>query len=246
MYIDFSSLFHRSSKDLRDKGHVNIPVDTSKWPEEWTTVYYKSYPRFPKIKLERHAPKGSYASIIEKRHSTRDFSRTPVNKRTLSQVLLYSCGIIDTSPQRAGQSRAYASGGARFSIEVYPIVISGSKEIPAGLYHYNVKDHALDVLWSRSFSNDDIASLFSYEWIQNASVIFVLTSVFWRNQMKYGERGYRYVLLEAGHISQNVYLAAEAAGIGCCAMGGMQDEKIEKLLDIDGSTESVVHSLILG
>ncbi len=245
MYIDFSSLFHQSSKDLRDKGRVNIPLDPSTWPPEWTTIYYKSYPRSPKIKLSPRAPlSGDYSEILRKRHSTRSFKQQPVDKEKLSQLLLYSCGMAERG--RDYPARAYPSGGARFPIEIYPVVFSGNKDIPSGVYHYNVKEHELDVLWQRPFTKAQIADLFTYEWIQNASFALIMTGVFWRNQIKYGERGYRYVLLEAGHISENVYLTATALDIGCCAMGGMKDNNIERLLDIDGITESVVHSLILG
>jgi SagB-type dehydrogenase family enzyme len=73
-----------------------------------------------------------------------------------------------------------------------------------------------------------------------------MTDVFWRNQNKYGERGYRYILLEAGHIGQNIYLVSEALGLKCCALGGTRDENLEELVDIDGVTESVVYALAVG
>ena len=129
---------------------------------------------------------------------------------------------------------------------MYPLVLKGSAEVPAGLYHYDVQQHALDVLWKRSFSSEDIEDLFVYEWIKEASCVFILTAVFQRNQIKYGERGYRYILLEAGHIGENVYLAAEALGLKCCGMGGTRDENLEKLIELDGISESVVYALILG
>ncbi len=91
------------------------------------------------------------------------------------------------------------------------------------MYHYDVKEHALDVLWQRSFTKADIANLFVYDWIGEASCALLMTAVFWRNQVKYGQRGYRYVLLEAGHIGENGYLTAEALGGGGCGMGGMQE-----------------------
>ena len=66
--------------------------------------------------------------------------------------------------------------------------------------------------------------------------------------MKYGERGYRFILQESGHIAQNVYLLCEALGLKCCALGGFRisDEQIEKFLGIDGLTESIVYTLVVG
>lgn len=242
MYIDFSKLFHRSSKDSSGGGTVRIPQRREEWPAEWKTTYYKDYPRFQKIELADAKPRADFYKLIRRRKSNRDFSGVPVDHKALSTLLKYSCGITGKS----GGARAQPSGGGRFPIETYPIVFRGSAEVPSGLYHYNVKQHALDVLWERYFSKDDIGALFSYPWVQDSSFAVVLTAIFNRNQMKYGERGYRYTMLEAGHIGQNIYLNATALGLKCCALGGTRDVNLEKLIDIDGETESVVYGLVLG
>ena len=129
---------------------------------------------------------------------------------------------------------------------MYPLVLSGTDDVPSGLYHYNVKSHSLDVLWQREFPEAELLKLFTYPWVAQASVVFILTAQFSRTQSKYGERGYRYILLEAGHMAQNMYLVAADQGVKCCALGGTKDELIEKLLDIDGITESVVYAVALG
>lgn len=245
MYVDFSSLHHISSKDISGKGTVHIPPDDALWPQEWKTVFYKQYERLPKISLDRERPQADYFDVLHTRQSRRDFSGAPVSKATLSKLLLYSAGIVNEK-EGAVPTRAHPSGGGRFPLEVYPIMFAGDDDVPAGVYHYDIKDHALDVLWQRPFSKKEIADLFVYEWIQSASFALVITAVFWRNQIKYGERGYRYTLLEAGHLGENVYLTAEALGIKCCAMGGSRDERVEKLLDIDGINESLVHTVVLG
>ena len=242
--MDFSDLFHQSSKDRTGGGTVRVPHDESLWPPEWRTVSYKSYPRFKKISLPEAKPTGEFAELIDRRRSGRSFSGKPVTIDALSAILKYSCGIIGDNAGR--KIRAQPSGGSRYPIEVYPLVFAGSETVPAGLYHYGVKDHALDVLWQRPFSKADIGSLFTYDWAQDASVAFVMTAIFDRTKRKYGERGYRYALLEAGHIGQNVYLNAAASGIKCVAIDGIHDEAIEKLIDIDGTTESVLYALCVG
>ena len=240
MNADFSRVFHQSSKKLR-----SLPEDPNKWPDEWKTTYYKSYPRLPKIDLDDDPQSADFFDLIKKRQSQRDFTRVLISKRELSLILKYSCGNI--GPIDDGRHRrAQPSGGGRFPIEIYPIVFRPSKNLKAGLYHYNVKDHVLDVLWDREFSDEDIGQIFTYPWVKDAAVGIVMTSVFWRNQNKYGERGYRYILLEAGHIGQNLYLVSEALGLKCCALGGTRDENLEKLIDIDGVTESVVYAIAIG
>lgn len=245
---DLSSAYHSSSKD-HSKGHPPIPERDEDWPEEWKTTYYKTYPRLPKIKLDDDPPQEDFFSLIKKRRSRRDFTRKPIGKRELSLILKYSCGTTGKLNNDRFR-RAQASGGGRYPIEVYPIVFrSGdpnSDKLKAGLYHYSVKDHALDVLWDHEFSDEEIGQIFTYPWVKEAAVGIVMTAVFWRNQCKYGERGYRYILLEAGHIGQNIYLAAEALGIKCCALGGTRDDNLEKLIDIDGVTESIVYAFAVG
>ncbi|MBI2025591.1 SagB/ThcOx family dehydrogenase [Candidatus Kaiserbacteria bacterium] len=241
---NFSKIFHQSSKD-HAKGHPPTPRRYEDWPEEWRTTYYKAYPRLPKIALEDGPPRADFFDLIKARQSRRDFTRASITKYELSVLLKYSCGTTGKLTSDRFR-RAQASGGGRYPIEVYPIVFRSGEDLKAGLYHYNVKEHALDVLWDREFSDEDISQIFTYPWVKDATVGIVMTAVFWRNQNKYGERGYRQILHEAGHIGQNTYLATEALGLKCCALSGTRDENLEKLIDIDGVTESVVYALAVG
>ncbi|RJQ37442.1 SagB/ThcOx family dehydrogenase [Candidatus Parcubacteria bacterium] len=243
MDLEFSQLFHQSSKNGL-KGHPAISKNENEWPSEWKTTYYKDYPRLPKIKLDGDPPSADFFELIKKRRSRRDFTDKPIRRDELSILLKYSCGNMQLRGDQ--YRRAQASGGARFPIEVYPIVFRSSEDLEAGLYHYNVQEHGLDTLWKRPFQDSDIHQLFTYPWVKDAAIGIVLTAVFWRNQNKYGERGYRYILLEAGHIGQNIYLASEALGLKCCALGGTRDENLEKFIDIDGIAESVVYGFALG
>lgn len=247
---DFSKVFHQSSKDhiKGAKGEVpRIHLYPKEWPEEWKTTYYKAYPRLPKIDLDNSPPQADFFDLVRKRQSRRDFTRAPITEQELSLLLKYSCGNTRPMELEPGRfRRAQPSGGARFPVELYPIVFRPSEDLKAGLYHYNVKAHALDVLWEREFRDEEIGELFTYPFVRDAAVGLVMTAVFGRVQNKYGERGYRYVLLEAGHIGQNVYLVSEALGLKCCALTGTWDENLEKLIDIDGITESVVYALAVG
>ncbi len=241
---DFSQVFHHSSKS-HQKGHPPISLNPAEWPDEWKTPFFKTYPRLPKMPLDGDRAAADFFDLIKTRQSRRDFHRVPLSLKELGTVLRYSCGEADHSANY-GKGRVYPSAGGRYPIEIYPLVLRGGDAVPSGLYHYNVLNHALDVLWDREFSDFDIDQMFGYPWLKEASVVLVMTAVFWRNQNKYGERGYRYVLLEAGHIGQNVYLTSEALGVSCCALAGTRDENLEKLIDIDGTTESVIYAIALG
>ena len=244
MYIDFSSLFHQSSKDRSGQGRVRIPLDTAKYPPEWNSLSYKTYPRLEKKPLDPLQRSEGVFKTISTRRSSHNFSRRQLTLAEISAVLKYSGGIVHATKGEA--HRAQPSGGALYPIEMYPIVFSGSSEIPAAVYHYNVKDHALDVLWERAFTKEYLSTLFTYPWAQDASLAIVLTGVFDRNQIKYGERGYRQILIEAGAIMQNVYLVAQELGLQCTAIDGVNEPNIEKLLDIDGVSESALCSILIG
>lgn len=244
MYIDFSRLFHQSSKDLRGGGTVNIPADEKKWPPEWSTTYYKTYPRFKKIPLQAAKPSADFFDLILSRKTDRNFAKDALTLGKLSTLLKYSCGL--TGEKDDWGRRAYPSGGARFPLEIYPIIFSDVEGIPAGVYHYSVKEHALDTLSQRPFSRENIAQLATYPWVQHSSALIVITAVFWRNQMKYGERGYRYTLLEAGHLGQNIYLSSMALGLKCAGLGGVLDTNVESLIAVDGIDESLVYALVVG
>lgn len=245
MYMDFSGLFHRSSKDLSGGGTVRIPADETEWPKEWGTAYYKTYPRSPKVQLPTTEPSADFFHLVRMRHTDRRFRKEALSPEKLSTLLKYSCGITREHPDW-NPHRAQPSGGARYPIEAYPILFNNAGNILAGVYHYDVQGHQLDVLKEHAFLRDDIAHLATYPFVQDASMLLILTAVFWRTQMKYGERGYRYVLHEAGHIGQNVYLTSMAQSLKCCGLGGTRDENIENLIGIDGIDESLVYALVVG
>jgi SagB-type dehydrogenase family enzyme len=243
--MQFWDLYHHSSKD-RAKGHPPIPADSSQWPEEWKRISYKTYPRLPRIPLERESLSADLGQALFSRASRRKFTGEPLGKKELSSLLLYSCGISQKSDLGFAR-RTYPSGGARFPLEVYLVLFKGSDDVPAGLYHYDVANHQLEVLLQRSFSREDIQALcIDKEWKYDCAGMFVMTGIFARTLNKYGERGYRYVLQETGHVGQNLYLTAEALKLNCCAIGSAEDTAIEELLDIDGKTESVIYSLAIG
>lgn len=241
--FDFSQLFHQHTKKIRKR----IPRDNSLWPDEWKTVYYKTYPRLPKIKLSHQERSFDLFTAIKKRSSKRVYAGGGIGIDELSLLLKYSCGVTRQDEQ-GNARRAQPSGGGRFPLETYCLLIKPAEGLAPGLFHYDIKNHQLDLLWAKAFVKEDLDKLATYEFVRDASLLVFLTAVFWRTQNKYGQRGYRFILQESGHISQNIYLLSESLNLKCCALGGSRifDEQIEKILDIDGITESLVYTLSIG
>ncbi len=79
------------------------------------------------------------------------------------------------------------------------------------------------------------------EMVADAQVIFVWSAVLERGKWKYRERAYRYIYIDAGHIGQNLYLAAEALGLGACTIGAFFDDDVNRLIGLDGTEEPVIY-----
>lgn len=204
-------------------------------------IFYKKYFRFPSIYLPKQFTKSYLEKIILRRRSMREFTEKPIDVKTLSHLLYFSFGITFKN----NEFRAYPSAGARYPIEVYPILLKG-ENIENGVYHYNVKDHKLEKLRSGNFKKFLFNVTCQQKWIKKASVVFILTGILNRTLLKYGERGYRYVLLEAGHAAQNMYLIATSLGLGCCTIGGFLDKEIDRFLDLEKTDEKTIYMLAIG
>ena len=242
---DFSKLFHQTSKNKAPEEGTTppVPLDEKQWPDDWKTVFYKTYPRFSKIAFrEITPPAADFFGLLSKRISRRDFLPTLPAKDKLAVFFHYALGIMDLTTGR----RAHPSAGARYPLDAYLVVFEGNQDIPSGVYHYAIKNQALEILWQRSFSLEERVVLSQNEMIKKAPALLVLTATFSRTQNKYGARGYRHLLIEAGHIGQNVYLLAEALGLACTGIGNINEDVLEELLAIDGIKESVVYTLLFG
>jgi SagB-type dehydrogenase family enzyme len=115
-----------------------------------------------------------------------------------------------------------------------------------GLYHHAVDRKGLELLRRGNLVEALCEATSDPAMMSRAAVVFVLTGVFARSHFKYGERGYRFALLEAGHICQNILLEATALQLGAVAVGGFIDQEINQLIDLDGVDEAAVYLIAAG
>jgi SagB-type dehydrogenase family enzyme len=92
----------------------------------------------------------------------------------------------------------------------------------------------------------DLSSITFTVELERAAMVFVLTGIALKSRLKYGERGYRFMLLEAGHIAQNLLLTANALGLGALPIGGFVDDELDRLLDVDGVEETSLYLVAVG
>ncbi len=161
----------------------------------------------------------------------------------LSQLLWATQGV--TGGLMGIPLRACPSAGALYPVETYLFLhrVSG---IAPGIYHYRVQSHALEVLRAGDFRGRIARAALDQDMAAEAAAVFAWTAVFARTRWKYGQRGYRYVYLDAGHIAQNLSLAAAGLGLGSCPIAALYDEEVNELLGVDGEEESVVYLSAVG
>ena len=175
----------------------------------------------------------SIEDVIQRRRSRRDFTGDPITLDELSRLLFFTAGITSHSNETVPMFfRAAPSGGGLYPLEIYPIALNVAS-LEGGVYHYNVREHALELLQRGDYRNQLYEYTHRQDLILTAAVAFVISAVFIRTRIKYGERGYRHILLEAGHMAQNTYLVATAMNLGAVTIGGFFDDEVNQLVGID-------------
>jgi len=206
---------------------------------------YKQYPTAPKISLSDPANTNgaSLWDVIAQRRSVRRFQNEPLQEAELSQLLWASQGI--TMRSRGVEFRAAPSAGALYPVETY-LAIHNVEDIPPGIYHYGIENHELDQLKTGDFQRKVARAALDQSMAARANVVFIWTAVFERSKWKYKQRAYRYIYLDAGHIAQNVALAAVALELGSCQIAAIYDDEANALLDVDGVKESTIYMTAVG
>jgi len=212
-----------------------------KTPLNWVKIFFKTYPRFSKIKFSKKAG-GLFKSLLN-RESTREFSAQPANLADIEKILYFSAGIKEQKEELEKTRRFYPSAGARYPIEMY-LIANNINSLPRGLYHYSVKNNELEELLNQDLGQES-SSIFGKEMNKYNPNFLVLAGVMSRTEVKYGVNAYRFALLECGHIGQNMYLLSEKLGLGCCAIGGFDNDKLVRLLDL-GEDEIPLYALAFG
>jgi len=187
----------------------------------------------------------SVKEAIERRVSVRTYSQKTLSLPELSYLLWCTQGIKEIVHGYV-TLRTVPSAGARHAFETYLLVnrIDGLKP---GLYRYLAVGHALEPLHLDIHAADSITeACFGQDFVKGSAATFIWAAVPYRMKWRYGERGYRYLYLDAGHVCQNLYLAAESIDCGVCAIGAFSDDDMNNLIGIDGIDQFVIYLATVG
>jgi SagB-type dehydrogenase family enzyme len=220
-----------------------IPGGRLDWASKPPT--YKHYPNALRIALSPPQIEGGIPiwDALQARRSVRRYDDGDLSEQELSQLLWAAQGIT-----RAGHGvdfRTAPSAGALYPVESY-LAVHAVEGITAGIYHYAIEAHALEQLETGDFRLDVARAALDQEIAYRANVVFIWTAVFERSKWKYGQRAYRYVYLDAGHIAQNVALGAVALGLGSCQIAALYDGEVNDVLNVDGTSESAIYMTAVG
>jgi SagB-type dehydrogenase family enzyme len=174
----------------------------------------------------------AFIDMLRKRGSARDFTAGAISAEALSSVLMATAGVLGVREvlpgMHMGQLPTPSAGG------FYPISVSVVVErvhgVPDGLYRYRGDRHSLDPVLQGPMLSDMRRALLDQVWVERANGCLVFSVDLERPLRKYGSRGYRFALIEAGHMAQNTCLAAGDVGLGSVCVGGFDDDALSRVL----------------
>mgnify|MGYP000877090956 CR=1 FL=1 len=186
----------------------------------------------------------SLQTAINSRRSLRKFSPSPLTLDELTWLLWATQGVQEELAHAT--IRTVPSAGSRHPFETY-LAITNVTGLKPGLYRYLALSHKLAFIREEGEIGKTLAAAcLNQKWMSKAAVTFVWVAVPYRTTWRYSERGWRYILLDAGHICQNLYLACGAIAAGCCAVDAFDDDALNRLLGLDGKESLTLYAASVG
>jgi SagB-type dehydrogenase family enzyme len=238
---DVARLFHEHTRHDEARA-VETSLDDDRHPLRFRTYPGARRTRLPGRDFAIDAPLGA---VLERRRSVRTFALRPLPLATLGRLLHACYGI--KGERDVGEpmyERAAPSAGGLYPLEIY-VATQSVEGLDDGIHHYDVRAHELE-LRRPGLAQPRLTHLaLDQDMVQGSNVVAIITAIPERTMWKYGQRGYRYVWLDAGHLGQNLYLCATAMGLGPVGVGGFFDQDLKELLDLPAG-EDVFYLVAIG
>jgi SagB-type dehydrogenase family enzyme len=166
---------------------------------------------------------------LSQRRSRRTFSNVSLSLVDLSQLLWAAQGITSVSGKRTAPS-----AGALYPLEIY-VVVGSVESLSQGVYHYDPEANSVNKILDGDMRQELLLVVGSYNQsaVGSAAIDIVITAAYEKTTPQFGDRGIRYVILEAGHVAQNIYLQCESLGFNTVSMGSFEDQQVKNLLNIE-------------
>ncbi len=230
---------------IKETAYSRDTIKTTKRPAIAEVDTFKKYPDAEKIKLPTDwtLKEARITPLLQNRRSHRKYASTPLLLEDLAFMLWAAQGITAMSGNYA--FRTTPSGGALYPVETY-FSANMVEGLDSGLYHFDVENFSLNRLEKKDTANAVADACLNQKFMAESAVSFLWSAVIRRSMSKYGNRGMRYILLDAGHICQNLITAAEATGNCACPVAAFYDEEINDLLNLSPKEECVLYAAAVG
>ena len=179
----------------------------------------------------RYESKVSVEEALLKRRSVRDYTGEALTLPEVAQLLWAAQGITEPTGKRTAPS-----AGALYPLEVY-LVVGSVEGVTPGIYRYQPLQHELVKVCAGESRAALAEAALHQESIEQGAIDIVIAAVYERTTSKYGNRGVRYVYMEAGHAAENLYLQAEAMNLGTVVIGAFSDEPVKQVLNLPEDEE---------
>ena len=200
------------------------------------------------VKLPASGQNSALDRLFARRRSCRSFAQTSLPAPTLGALLTGAYGLTNAVTVPNGfrfHSRPVPSAGGLYPLELY-LITNRVDGIEDRVYHFEAAARQLRPIAPKPSSDELARMLLTQQFLENANVIIFITAVFDRTLSKYGSRGYRYVLLEAGHVAQNLCLLAAEMELGSLCAGGFWDSRLNRFLGLNGVDEAAIYCVGVG
>jgi len=240
---NLAKLYHLNSSHVRSRvPRTDVDLDR-------TPLRFRTYPGSER----RDLPGRDYdlavalGDVLQRRRSVREFRLQSLGLPLLGRLLHASYGLRSSHEIDAEWSsdRSAPSAGALYPLELYVATqaVDGLKD---AVYHYDARAHQLELRRSGLVHAELTSMTIAQQMIRESNLVIVISAIFERTMWKYGQRGYRYVWLDAGHVGQNLCLCATALGLGAVAIGGFFDDEVNALIRLPTAEEEAIYLVCVG
>jgi SagB-type dehydrogenase family enzyme len=249
LYRTFNKEFMSIGKEFLEKTKEKFYPETDQekgLPRPLLELEYdKSIPliELPKPKDMKLKDK-SLRECIEKRRSVREYSSKPLTMDELSYLLWCTQGVKEVTPRNL--LRNVPSGGARHPFETF-VLVKNVAGLEAGVYRFIGTKHSLiPQNLEKDIAEKIKQACGGQELFDPCAAVFIWAAIPYRMTWRYWERGYRYILIDSGHVCQNLYLAGESIDCGVCAVDSYDDDELNNLLGFDGENQFAIYMGVVG
>jgi SagB-type dehydrogenase family enzyme len=206
---------------------------------KWASAFPTVWPKEAIMQLPRPAAKGTVTveQALHQRRTVRSFSSRAIGIHQLSQLLWAAQGVTAID----GFKRAAPSAGALYPMDLYVVIgADGVTDLEEGVYRYEPGAHEVSIVTRGDLREAVAEASLGQRWMARAPLSCLITAEYDRARVKYGQRGRRYAMIEAGHIGQNIFLQAEALGLKAGIVGAFHDRKIAQVTGIPPDHEPLL------